>query len=58
MMIGHTFHTYNLNHALQREQLPAKPAENASPHHGNASGQTQPQSNQSSLATLGQGRLL
>jgi len=58
MIIGNTFHTYSLNHAIQPEQLPAKPAENASTSNGNVSGQTQPQSNQSSLACLGQGRLL
>ncbi|MFL1542788.1 hypothetical protein [Pseudomonas sp. O39] len=41
MIIGNTFHTYSLNHAIQPVQPPVKPAEKPSTGDGNLSGQTQ-----------------
>ncbi|NVZ72467.1 hypothetical protein [Pseudomonas costantinii] len=58
MMIGTTFHTYSLDHAIETTQAATKPAEKPSTTDSNQPAQnTQSQANKSSLDSLGQGRL-
>jgi hypothetical protein len=59
MIIGNSFHTYNLNNALQTIQNATKPVEKTAPINGDAPRQnTQQQDNDSSLDSLGQGQLI
>ena len=59
MNIGNSFHTYNLNNALQTIQNAIKLVEKTAPINGDVPRQnTQQQDNTSSMDSLGQGRLI
>lgn len=58
MIVGNSFHTHNVNRAVETTQNSVKPVEKISATDSNQSRQNKQQPDSSSLNSLGQGRLV